>query len=471
MRTANAIAAELRQSEMTLTSLHGRGRVIEAKAKTEGRDLSADEARSLDKILAQFDQTTAKIDQLKAELGEAERREDPMSQPLPRAAAPSPIHYTPPQAPAEVRAARAAASMGNGGAVSPIFASMFPAAAGDTRGFASLGDFAAAVARRDTRLLNAAGASEGVGSDGGFYVPGAFIAGVLDASLQAEAIRPRALLFPVNSSPVTIPLFDTSDRSSSIAGMNPELRGEGVAGTNQKPKLATLTMDLSKQMIIVPATAELLEDSPAVFNQLLSRYMIEALSAKLDDVFINGLGAGEPLGIVGAGCTVSVAKEGSQVAATIVPENVAKMVSRLAPGSFSKAVWLVHSSALAQLYQLTKVVKNVAATENVGGNLVPWFTVDANGQMSLLGRPVVVTDRAQQLGTVGDIILADLSQYAIAFRSEAKLAVDTSYGFTSDEIYFRLTYRCDGQPLLKSAITPRNGSDTLSPFVTLATRS
>ena len=41
----------------------------------------------------------------------------------------------------------------------------------------------------------------------------------------------------------------------------------------------------------------------------------------------------------------------------------------------------------------------------------------------------------------------------------------------TDESVFRLVYRCDGQPLWSAALTPFKGSNTLSPFVTLAERA
>ena len=120
---------------------------------------------------------------------------------------------------------------------------------------------------------------------------------------------------------------------------------------------------------------------------------------------------------------------------------------------------------------MAQVVRNVANTENVGGFQPGWLSVGPDGTMSMLGRPLIVSDRCQQLGTVGDIILADLSQYLIGLRSDARVMVDSSYGFGNDETWFRLTMRVDGMPLLQNPITPRHGTSTLSPFVTLATRS
>jgi hypothetical protein len=43
--------------------------------------------------------------------------------------------------------------------------------------------------------------------------------------------------------------------------------------------------------------------------------------------------------------------------------------------------------------------------------------------------------------------------------------------FVYDEMAFRFTYRVNGHPAWKSALTPCKGSNSVSPFVTLETRS
>ncbi len=42
--------------------------------------------------------------------------------------------------------------------------------------------------------------------------------------------------------------------------------------------------------------------------------------------------------------------------------------------------------------------------------------------------------------------------------------------FSQGEMAFRAFYRVDGQAIPRAAITPKNGSNTLSPFVTLEAR-
>ena len=443
-QTSEATQASILALQSKANSALSRARALENKAANEARDLTDDELTFCDSQLDSFVKFTNEVDGFKS----AGRKVGPQA--VASSAMASPAVHTNPRS----------------------FAAMFKGS--DTRRpqFENLGDFARAVYQRDPKLfVNAAGMSGGVGADGGFFVPPGFLAGLVDGSLSEEAIRPRATVIPMPSADITLPMFNTSNRSSTLANLEPEHLAEGTTGTNQKALTRTVQLVAKKLMILVPTTAELMEDGGPAFDMLLRKYMVESLSQKLDDLFVNGNGAGQPLGIVNAPATVSVAKDSGQIAATVTPTNLAGMISRLAPGSFAKAVWLAHPSVLASLFVMASLVKNVAGTENVGGFGPNWFTVNADGTMSLLGRPLIVSDRCQQLGTVGDLIVADLSQYLVGIRGEARLAVDNSVGFKSDEIYFRLTMRVDGQPLLGAAITPRNGTSTLSPFVTLATRS
>jgi hypothetical protein len=75
------------------------------------------------------------------------------------------------------------------------------------------------------------------------------------------------------------------------------------------------------------------------------------------------------------------------------------------------------------------------------------------------------------LGTVGDIQLLDLSQYFLIDKGGIRADSSMSVRFLYNERAFRWLYRCDGQPSWNSALTPLNGTNTLSPFVNLATRS
>ena len=89
----------------------------------------------------------------------------------------------------------------------------------------------------------------------------------------------------------------------------------------------------------------------------------------------------------------------------------------------------------------------------------------------LMGRPVIEVEYAPSLSSQGDITLVDLSQYQLIEKASGIQAASSMHvRFLNDEMTFRMIYRCDGQPWWNAALTPKNGSNTQSPFITLATR-
>jgi HK97 family phage major capsid protein len=182
---------------------------------------------------------------------------------------------------------------------------------------------------------------------------------------------------------------------------------------------------------------------------------------KTDESLLFGNGAGNPLGAyLSGGPAVMVPKEGGQPAATLVPENLVKMVSRMLPGSYGRAVWMVNNDVLPQLWTLNKTDQML---------YVPDFKQSPYG--ALLGRPVMVSQHCKSIGAMGDIMLADFGSYrAITKAGGIQTATSMHLYFDADAVAFRATFRVDGAPKMSKAVTPANGSATLSPFVQLEAR-
>ena len=89
----------------------------------------------------------------------------------------------------------------------------------------------------------------------------------------------------------------------------------------------------------------------------------------------------------------------------------------------------------------------------------------------LLGRPVIPVEHCAVLGTPGDVVLADLSQYLLIDKGAPRQDYSMHVNFLTDEGVFRFVYRVDGQPSWKKPLTPKSAGSTLSPFISLATRS
>jgi len=339
--------------------------------------------------------------------------------------------------------------------------------------FASLGDFGIAVAGggSDPRLMHIRNSSmgESTGVGGGFLVPTAFLAGVLDGALEDEAVRPRATVVPFEGGAANVAGFDYQDGTSG-ASANLTLRWgmEGGSLAEQTAKARELTVRPHKGSIYVRVSNECVTDAPR-FDLQLRRAMRGAVATGLDYAFVQGSGVGQPLGIIPAPGTITVGKESGQATGTLLLQNLAKMIARLRPGSFNRSAWMVHQTVLPLLYQMTVVVKNVAGTENVGGGSAA-VTVDAEGNVRIYGRPVIVSDACSALSSLGDIILADWTGYLIGMRMDATIAADASKHFDTDEVAFRLILRLDGLPINSTPVKLRNGTDTVSHFVMLEAR-
>jgi HK97 family phage major capsid protein len=88
-----------------------------------------------------------------------------------------------------------------------------------------------------------------------------------------------------------------------------------------------------------------------------------------------------------------------------------------------------------------------------------------------MGRPVIPVEYCATLGTAGDIVLVDLEQYLMIDKGKVEGASSIHVRFLYDEMTFRFVYRVDGQPIWHAALTPFKGTNTLSPFIALETRS
>jgi HK97 family phage major capsid protein len=166
-------------------------------------------------------------------------------------------------------------------------------------------------------------------------------------------------------------------------------------------------------------------------------------------------------GILNTPALVTVSKETGQVADTLKFENVVKMYARL--WGKNQGVWLANHETLPQLMTMN---------QNVGTAGFPaWQTSAREGEPNrLLGLPIYFTEYASALGDAGDLMLCNWSQYLEITLGGINTAESVHVRFVNNERAFRVTLRNDGRSWWRSALTPKKGAATLSPFVTLEAR-
>ena len=306
---------------------------------------------------------------------------------------------------------------------------------------------------------------EGAGDQGGFLVPEQFTTQLLSLALEDSVVRPRAFRLPMSTLNLALPtIVDTTHASNVYGGVRAYWTPESGSYTASEPSFGRINLTAKKLTAYTSAANELLADSAISLEALLLRLFPQALAYFEDDSFINGIGGGQPVGIINADALITVAKETGQAATTIVAENIDKMYSRMLPSSRAKAVWVAHPDTLPQIVAMSRSV-------GTGGSAAVMSNMTGSAPATLYGRPIILSEKCQTLGTAGDLFFVDFSYYVIGDRQTLSMASSPHVRFQNDETVWRFTQRLDGRPWLESALTPRNGSNTISPFVNLATRS
>ncbi|WP_242863185.1 phage major capsid protein [Caloranaerobacter ferrireducens] len=325
-------------------------------------------------------------------------------------------------------------------------------------------------AKVDPRLTTraASGLSESLPSDGGFLVQQDFVGELLKRAYNTGVIASKCRKIPLstNSNGLKINAIDETSRAngSRWGGIQTYWENEADQLIGSRPKFRVMDLSLKKLTGLCYVTDELLTDAAALESVLMQGFA-EEFGFKIDDAIINGNGAGQPLGILNSGALVKVAKETGQAAKTITVENIVKMWSRMWGRSRQNAVWLINQDVEPMLYTMSL---------KIGDGGVPVY-MPANGladkpYSTLFGRPVIPIEQCSSLGSLGDIILADFSQYLLIDKGGINAASSIHVRFLYDESVFRFIYRVDGQPIWNKTLLPYKGSSSLSPFVALADR-
>lgn len=308
--------------------------------------------------------------------------------------------------------------------------------------------------------------SENVGSEGGFLVPEEFRVELLRIALEQAVVRPRAKVIPMAGLTARIPAIrDASHATSVFGGVQASWLGEAAdTSTVREPTFMQLVLTARKLTGFTRASNELIADSAISLEAIISELFPAAIAYFEDEAFMNGTGAGQPLGIINADALVSVAKETGQAATSLVYDNLVKMYSRMLPQSLNRAVWVMHPNTFPQL-------ANLSVSVGTGGSAV-WLANAAGGApATIFSRPIVFSEKCQTLGTAGDVYFADFGYYLIGDRMALQIAASAHSRFANDQTDWRFVQRVDGRPWVTTALTPRYGTTTLSPFVALAARS
>jgi HK97 family phage major capsid protein len=329
-----------------------------------------------------------------------------------------------------------------------------------------------AYGRQEERLKQykaaGAGLQENVDSEGGFLVPTEESRELLVLATAESQLYSRVRKMPMGSNTLKLNYIKDTDRSSGalFGGVRMYWTAEEGSTTATKPALAEVTLSLNKLFGMTYATSELIEDSPISIGPWLSQQFATAFGWQMDYEIINGSGTGRPQGILNSPALIANSEEANQTATTIVANNVIKMYARMPALNKRNAIWLTNEDCMPQLMTMEIVV---------GAAGVPAW-LPANGLanqpfQTFFGKELVETEHCQTLGTAGDLIFFDPTQYLMGQKSASvRMDISIHLKFETDETAFRFIHRVDGRCPWPSDLTPRHSSSTLSPIVVTETR-
>lgn len=306
--------------------------------------------------------------------------------------------------------------------------------------------------------------SGATGAAGGFLIPPEF-----DATLQAvigesSIVQPRATVIRMRRRQIQLPVLDQTSATAGVphwfGGLRFYYAEEGELKTNSDAKFRDVTLTARKLIGYTTATDELVADSAVSIGDFLSGPLGFAggVAFMRDYMFLRGVGGGQPLGVLNAGATITVNR-----AATAPPISYADLVNMLE--SFlpsARGVWVISHSALSDLLQLTGPAGNPSYL---------WGSAVTGVPNTLLGLPVIFTEKLPAVGSAGDVLLADFRYYLIGDR-QATTIESTQYDlWRYDKTSWRVVDRHDGRPWLSAPLTFIDGVTQVSPFVILGAKS
>ena len=299
---------------------------------------------------------------------------------------------------------------------------------------------------------------------GGALVPPEFSRTALSRARDRSNILSLARTVPMATDVLSIPFINGFNESQGLVAGNVKFRmvSENASATGNDVEFENVTLTLREANALIYVSNKLMEFSPISIEPFLTTALDDALDLFLSNSFVNGTGAGEPLGVLNSDALVSVAKESGQPATTLINENILQMLAQ----AWGRGTWYANRNTIPQLGVLQVAV-------GTGGSAI--FASNATGSFpaTLYGMGLDYQDVMPTLGTVGDILLADWSQYLVGQRSGgAGLQMSESMHLKFDyrQTAFQATFYVDGQPWWPEEFQPLNG-DPRSPFVTTATRA
>ena len=325
------------------------------------------------------------------------------------------------------------------------------------------------VQRSKDMIQKAAGTGLVIQQDdsAGALVPPELSNMLMGMSEETAVIEPRCAKLSISTNRIEFPHPIDYDRSSGLVhgGVLAYFRGEDAQLTESRPKMEDIGVNLHALTVLAYASHQSMQFSSVDMGSYLMPRMAAGLTFKKEQKFLTGTGAGMPLGLLNSKSIKSVAKESNQTAATINLTNLYKMEAALKVQSSGSVCWLYNR--LSSLTALRSVFLS-AGTAGLSREVFKGNPFDNTATLDEV--PILHTEQCKAIGTVGDLILADLSHYlVVTHRSGIEVASSIHLKFDYAQTAWRMITYIGGQIMASQVWKDAQGIES-APVVTLAVR-
>ncbi len=357
----------------------------------EGRELSAEESESFDRI----DADIRSLDERIKQITDAEERESDL------AAAMSRINAAP-----EVREE------------APTVNALRAFLNGETRGFHA--EMSAAEFRVNSKLSAGAGAAT---------VPTSFSGSLVSHLIETAAVIGGGATVLNTNSGETIQVPVTTGHSTAA------LTAEASAISASDPAFAQRSLGAYKYGVLIQLSKELLADSGVDIEGYIAMEAGRAVGNALGAHLVTGTGSSQPAGVI-TGASAGITG-GTSVSGAFTADNLIDLFySVISPYRNSPAAsWLMRDATVGAVRKL-KDSQNQYLWQ-------PSLVIGAPD--TLLGKAIVTDPGVAAVGlSAKSVAFGDLSRYYVRMVNGVELSRSDDFAFSSDLSTFKVTVRADG---------------------------
>lgn len=278
-----------------------------------------------------------------------------------------------------------------------------------------------------------------------------------------QVVRPKAKKYP-GLNPLVLPLLSSDGTNGYFGGMTCDWIEEGGLKPQTDFTVDNVTLVPHELAARVKVTDKFLRSNIVDIQNFISQQFIGLFANAEDEAFLTGDGTGKPLGILNSGALKEVTRD---TTGDILFEDILNMVGGLLPSSRAansgSLCWIINPALTAKIYGMK--------TDGTTGDLV----LARNGFIgdrpveSIMGIPVNWCGYCSDLGSVGDIILADFNYYAIRDGYGVSIQASEHENFSNNITVIKCFKELDGAPIVDGPVKYRpSDTATYSPFVALS---